>query len=220
MCRFINADSIIDAGGILGYNMFAYCNNNPTNSIDSQGCRTYIINGINNPDSTNAPKYAENLKDELIKQGVENVQTISVYNETGVVSGTVKVVAEMLNCGQYSEEVANYILNDLANNPLAEGEELNLIGYSGGGQIVLNVCELLEGKANVTNSVLIGAPVSELTLNNTGKTISIYAGFDPLSWNISWYPVTFKFAGWFGHLKYFNEKNIKKIARIIDNYIN
>jgi len=36
--RFLNADSIIGAnGGIQGYNMFAYCANNPINFIDSMG---------------------------------------------------------------------------------------------------------------------------------------------------------------------------------------
>jgi RHS repeat-associated protein len=36
--RFINADSLIDSGHtLLGHNMFAYCNNNPVNSIDSTG---------------------------------------------------------------------------------------------------------------------------------------------------------------------------------------
>ena len=38
ICRFINADSYTSTGvGYLGYNMFAYCNNNPTNSFDPSG---------------------------------------------------------------------------------------------------------------------------------------------------------------------------------------
>ncbi len=36
--RFINADGIIGANGAFtGYNMFAYCNNNPVNWIDNSG---------------------------------------------------------------------------------------------------------------------------------------------------------------------------------------
>ena len=36
--RFINADGIIGAnGGIVGYNMFAYCNNNPIMYSDPNG---------------------------------------------------------------------------------------------------------------------------------------------------------------------------------------
>ena len=37
-CRFINADSYVSTGqGILGYNMFAYCNNNPVMYVDPAG---------------------------------------------------------------------------------------------------------------------------------------------------------------------------------------
>jgi len=36
--RFINADSFVSTGqGLLGFNMFAYCGNNPVNRIDSDG---------------------------------------------------------------------------------------------------------------------------------------------------------------------------------------
>lgn len=40
MCRFINADGYIASigGSIQGYNMFAFCFNNPTNMSDSFGC--------------------------------------------------------------------------------------------------------------------------------------------------------------------------------------
>ena len=38
ICRFINADILAYTGqGFLGYNMFAYCLNNPTNSCDHSG---------------------------------------------------------------------------------------------------------------------------------------------------------------------------------------
>ena len=37
-CRFINADGYVSTGqGLLGYNMFAYCNNNPVCYIDYTG---------------------------------------------------------------------------------------------------------------------------------------------------------------------------------------
>ena len=36
--RFINADGIIGANGVFtGYNMFAYCNNNPVILLDTDG---------------------------------------------------------------------------------------------------------------------------------------------------------------------------------------
>jgi RHS repeat-associated protein len=37
-CRFINADSYASTGqGLLGYNMFAYCGNNPVICVDPDG---------------------------------------------------------------------------------------------------------------------------------------------------------------------------------------
>lgn len=46
--RFINADAYISTGqGLIGYNMFAYCNNNPINYYDSTGrCLEWIVDFI------------------------------------------------------------------------------------------------------------------------------------------------------------------------------
>lgn len=35
--RFIYADGLVDSGGLLGHNMFAYCGNNPVNNFDPSG---------------------------------------------------------------------------------------------------------------------------------------------------------------------------------------
>ena len=44
--RFINADSLVSTGqGVLGYNMFAYCGNNPVNRDDSTGQFWNIVAG-------------------------------------------------------------------------------------------------------------------------------------------------------------------------------
>ena len=38
VCRFINGDSYVSTGqGIIGFNMFAYCGNNPINRVDPEG---------------------------------------------------------------------------------------------------------------------------------------------------------------------------------------
>ena len=45
--RFINADGLVSTGtGILGHNMFAYCNNNPVNRYDPTGC-SWLSNAWN-----------------------------------------------------------------------------------------------------------------------------------------------------------------------------
>ena len=44
MGRFINADAFASTGqGILGNNMFAYCNNNPVNMVDYSGTMTVTV---------------------------------------------------------------------------------------------------------------------------------------------------------------------------------
>jgi len=44
ICRFINADAYISTGhSIAGYNMFAYCNNNPVNMADATGNLPFFV---------------------------------------------------------------------------------------------------------------------------------------------------------------------------------
>ena len=44
--RFINADTLVSTGqGLLGNNMFAYCNNNPVNCYDPNGYELFLIIG-------------------------------------------------------------------------------------------------------------------------------------------------------------------------------
>ena len=53
--RFINADCYASTGtGFLGYNMFAYCNNNPVSSTDSSGYAPWMITASVKEDN---PKY-------------------------------------------------------------------------------------------------------------------------------------------------------------------
>ena len=45
--RFINADGYVSTGqGLMGYNMFAYCGNNPANNVDPNGTCFYNANGV------------------------------------------------------------------------------------------------------------------------------------------------------------------------------
>ena len=47
ICRFVNADGYISTGqGMLGYNMFAYCGNNPVICADSNGQFWGIVIGV------------------------------------------------------------------------------------------------------------------------------------------------------------------------------
>ena len=51
-CRFINADSYASTGqGIIGYNMFAYCRNNPVSRKDASGTEDVSVEDFNEDDN-------------------------------------------------------------------------------------------------------------------------------------------------------------------------
>ncbi|MCL2678881.1 MAG: hypothetical protein FWF18_01055 [Dehalococcoidia bacterium] len=200
-------------------NLYVYCMNNPVMGIDPTGLRTYIVNGINNQYGSEGPQYARDLRDMLVAMGVQDVRIISVYqvkradgtiqNVLNILDGAGKVIGEMIGFRDTSEAISQMIQNDLAAQALAEGEQLNLIGYSGGGQLVLNAANKLAGKATIDNTVLIGAPAMKINNKNTGQIMNIWSWNDPLSWNISWWNnLTNVRMGGVGHSQYFNSINM------------
>ena len=163
--------------------MFAYCLNNPVISEDENGKRTYVINGIGNDNDDEVPDNIQEFCDALEAAGVNNVVPIAVYTKQPgllLLLGVGQVILEMLNIDIYSDQVYEAIQQDLADHPLEDGEQLNIIGYSGGGQIALNVAEMFGDQ--VDNVILIGAPVFEI-INGDFTVSAIYSPHDLLSLN-------------------------------------
>lgn len=206
--RFVNADVYCDTytGNPLSTNMFAYCENDAINYVDNDGRRTYFLNGINNNSKNGITWYASALKNKLSKY-VKDVRIIAIYKskKNGVrstIKGVAQVFLEMMNVDVYTNSVVNIIKKDLKKKPLSKNEQLNIIGYSGGGQVALNVSVKLKNK--ITNVVLIGAPVAKIWRSKTKVSI-LYAAYDPLGWTIGFGFKSY-FTGWYGHTDYFNKK--------------
>lgn len=206
--RFVNADVYCDTytGNPLSTNMFVYCENDAINYVDNDGRRTYFLNGINNNSKNGITWYASALKNKLSKY-VKDVRIIAIYKskKNGVrstIKGVAQVFLEMMNVDVYTNSVVNIIKKDLKKKPLSKNEQLNIIGYSGGGQVALNVSVKLKNK--ITNVVLIGAPVAKIWRSKTKVSI-LYAAYDPLGWTIGFGFKSY-FTGWYGHTDYFNKK--------------
>ena len=198
--------------------------NNPVKYIDPDGRRTYVVNGINNENKVGSPCTIEKFANMLEAVGVEDVRTFGIYNTRGNwYDGFVdimNVVKEMFNADVYSDALVETIVNDLKENPLQDGEQLNLIGYSGGGQVIANATEKLnKNGVKVSNMVFIGAPIQEI-FDTDSKVLNLIGAFDVLSSIVFGKNTQNKFSGWHGHCGYFDDKNIDNTVEIIFNEIN
>ena len=100
-CRFINADGYASTGqGLMGYNMFAYCNNNSVNSADPAGYAAWGTNLVSICDgggtramisTTDGRKESQDLLDDVKRN-----------NGVPVSNGTVRVHVEY--AGVYSKD--------------------------------------------------------------------------------------------------------------------
>ena len=74
ICRFLNADGYVSTGqNVLGFNMFAYCGNNPVMRRDVSGTRHEIsagpVNGFNKIEYNISNDYSNMLT--LVQFGTE-----------------------------------------------------------------------------------------------------------------------------------------------------
>lgn len=93
--RWINADVMFDTETVLGFNLFAYCGNNPIMYLDPTGYgRTYVIY-YNNPGSgfydqaMNSPYYNRKSKNVYMISVTSNQDFIDAWNS---MSGTIDYV--------------------------------------------------------------------------------------------------------------------------------
>lgn len=100
MGRFINADAFASTGqGLLGNNMFAYCNNNPVVSFDNTGTRMeYVGNDFGGPAGFPSPGTISNVIPPSAKgKKITLPLEFTLIEETSLVrNGTKK--ASLLSC--------------------------------------------------------------------------------------------------------------------------
>ncbi len=126
--RFLNADGFVTTGqGVLSYNMFAYCGNNPVMLCDPSGCcaaATIVLAGIgaavsaisvasNVPKITDGHTSPDDLTDEQMHQNAELIYDILSrkgwsHNAICAVLGNAQLESITINPGKYQDDGPGY----------------------------------------------------------------------------------------------------------------
>jgi RHS repeat-associated protein len=182
--RFLTRDPWAGSSRAPGtLNRYAYVGNNPTNAADPSGLRTYFIGGLGGSDD----QIFRDFVAALTAAGVRNVRgPVMAYDEAVPPGGTIKVFSVPYRAlhPEYDSEaaaLAGRIFYDLQLNPLEPGEQLNLIGYSGGGVIAFNTLRLLNSMGiSADHLVTIAAPVYRADTDFPWKPANVH------TWTAIW----------------------------------
>ncbi len=190
-----------------GWTPYGGFRNNPIVFIDPDGKRIYFVGSANN--DKDGWNYTNRFKSIFTSKGISGFTRIDA---SGGKSEDVAFTATYRNFSHVGERIVkterglevqlkrrdhrqiekavNDILADLKANPLKEGEQLNLAGYSYGSVLQAHVAlRLADQGIKVDNLVLIGSPISSgselfnaLSNNkNIGKVIREDIAGDKLS---------------------------------------
>jgi RHS repeat-associated protein len=150
--RFLQPDPLGRAGGV---NPYAYAANNPLSFIDPSGLRTYTVHGCCQTVESRG-RWAAFSND--LTSGDPDVR---------LVEWSSRIFFDVFPSTKTpSDALLDRIVRDLANQPLAPGEKMNLIGHSAGGIIVNNVANAMRARGiPVDNLIMMGTPLFPGTIN-------------------------------------------------------
>ncbi|WP_221405140.1 RHS repeat domain-containing protein [Apibacter adventoris] len=166
---------------------YAYVSNNPVNAIDPDGKRIYFVAGAGN--DVDGWNYVNRFNKIWTSLGLKNFRRVNVsHGKTGDINFVNKYrnKRSFWTHGEFSgpnehrasddkqyQRALKGIINDLKKNPLPEGEQLNLAGYSYGAVMQAQLAiGLVEKGYKVDNLILIGSPTSDN--NDLMKTLKGY----------------------------------------------
>jgi pimeloyl-ACP methyl ester carboxylesterase len=150
--------------------------NNPINAIDPDGRRVYFVAGAGN--DSDGWNYASRFKSIWTSLGIKDFKRVNASHGK---MGDIGFVNNYRNKqsywtqGEFSapnqhfatsdkqyQKALKGIINDLSKNPLKDGEQLNLTGYSYGAVLQEHLAIGLADKGyKIDNLILIGSPTSD-----------------------------------------------------------
>ena len=170
--RFMSVDPLAEE--YPNVSPYTYCLNNPINAIDPDGRRVYFVGGAGN--DSDGWNYISRFRSLLGLQDFRRVNAshgkagdISFVNnfrnsQSFHQSGGPRAVGATMYAKDNREykKALNGIIKDLKNNPLKEGEQFNLTGYSYGAVLQEHLAIGLADKGiKVDNLILVGSPTSD-----------------------------------------------------------
>ena len=126
VCRFINADSYTSTGqGFTGYNMFAYCGNNPVNYVDPTGALAFPGEIHNEVVWHIVYKYGYNREQRILYKNGRTGRADLISGD-GQVWDVKRDKPKQIAAGK--EQVKNYVSNIWEKNPDPDNISLSVGG--------------------------------------------------------------------------------------------
>ena len=171
-----------------GWSPYNFAHSSPITIIDKEGERIFFAAGAGN--DTKGWNYSERFKVIFEGNGISDFVKLNATNNSqrGAIPGKdilfsgihstlgrvttkmeisinpfdgIKITQERITDKIVNKAVGD-ILESIANNPLADGEQLNLAGYSYGSVLQAHIALQLTDKGiKVDNLILIGSPISD-----------------------------------------------------------
>jgi len=162
----------IDLSNPQELNPYVYCVNDPLKFYDPDGKRAYFINGINYNKDVN--DYGADFVGHMGEQGIQNpVQLTRLFTGNAMINLAAAYGEKIGRPDALSSKMTSEMQQNLKSTPLEKGEQVNIIGYSGGGYVALRAAmKLLEGGQQVDNVVVLGTPkMPFLRVNENSKIV-------------------------------------------------
>ena len=184
--HWMNIDPLADK--YYSLSPYNYVNNTPVNAIDPDGMRIYYVAGAgNDKDGWNYVSRTQCAFEECGIQGFKRINSSgwnvgplpmadmifsanrrssssSSYTTISSRFGPIPISKPKKKFGEmnrYVDSAVEQINEDLKENPLEEGEQFNLAGYSYGSVLQAHVALEVAKNRTIDNLILIGSPISD-----------------------------------------------------------